>query len=190
MARRGLRVVAGTAGGLRLVAPPESRPTTERVREALFSALGPEVIEGAVVLDLFAGSGALAIEALSRGAARAVLVDRDREAQAACEHNLETTGFADRGRFVRSAIGGTHPFEPWGTEPFDLVFCDPPYSLPDAEVAQLLDSFFEVGELGLTDDALVVVERPAPTWEPPEGWTTSWQRRYGDTLMTIVHVVS
>ncbi|MEX0663811.1 MAG: 16S rRNA (guanine(966)-N(2))-methyltransferase RsmD [Acidimicrobiia bacterium] len=182
-----LRVVAGEAGGLRLVAPPNSRPTTDRVREALFSALGPDPVQDAVVLDLFAGSGALAIEALSRGAQRAVLVDVDRDAEAACEQNILTTRFMDRARVERTT---TEQFlrHPPVESPFNLVLCDPPYELPDAEVATVLHSLH--APEWLMGDALVVVERAAPTWEPPEGWTTSWQRGYGDTLVTIVHVSS
>jgi 16S rRNA (guanine966-N2)-methyltransferase len=179
---RGLRVIAGEAGGLRLVSPPNARPTTDRVREALFSALGDRV-HGASVLDLYAGSGALAIEALSRGASRAVLVDRDRESELACEHNLEATGFADRARFVRKPISTLPTAEPWPDRPFDLVFCDPPYTSPDAELAIVLGNLSD----SLAEGAIVVVERPAPMWTPPEGWTASWQRKYGDTLMTIIH---
>jgi 16S rRNA (guanine966-N2)-methyltransferase len=142
-------------------------------------------VVGAAVLDLYAGSGALAIEALSRGAARAVLVDRDRAAQHAIEHNLETTGFADRATFVRSPISGVAAGdEPRDGAPFDLVFCDPPYVLPDSELAVVID---DLRASDLAEDALVVVERPAPTWTPPEGWEASWQRKYGDTLMTIIH---
>ena len=185
MARRGLRVVAGEAGGRRLVAPPDARPTTDRVREAVFSALG-DVVQGATVLDLYAGSGAMAIEALSRGAERAVLVDRDRAARAAIAENLETTGYTDRARVeegtVMRFLEGPHP----GWAQVDLVFCDPPYELPDAEVAAVLDALRE--PWCLTDDAVVVVERPAPAWAPPAGWSTTWQRKYGDTLVTIVHV--
>jgi 16S rRNA (guanine966-N2)-methyltransferase len=181
-----MRVIAGEAGGLRLVAPDGSRPTTDRAREALFSALGDRVV-GAAVLDLYAGSGALAIEALSRGAAHAVLVDRDRSAEQAIEQNLETTGFADRARFVRSPISGVGGDQPRDGAPFDLVFCDPPYSLPDSELAVVLDN---LRATDLADEALVVVERRAPEWSPPEGWSTSWQRKYGDTLISIVHVAS
>jgi 16S rRNA (guanine966-N2)-methyltransferase len=183
MAHR-LRVVAGEAGGLHLVAPPNARPTTDRVREALFSALGPEPVEDAVVLDLYAGSGALAIEALSRGAARAVLVDRDRDAEAACERNLATTKLASRGRVERTTV------ERFVTErpveaPFDLVLCDPPYELPDEDLAPVLDALREEG--WLIPDARVVVERSGAGWAAPGGWTTSWQRKYGDTLVTIMH---
>lgn len=179
-----LRVVAGEAGGLHLVAPEHVRPTTDRVREALFSALGPTPVEGAVVLDLFAGSGALAIEALSRGATRAVLVDRDRDAEAACERNLATTGFAGRARVERTTVERFVRQRP-AEAPFDLVLCDPPYELPEEEVATVLRALHDPG--WLTGDALVVVERPSPTWVVPEGWSTTWERRYGDTLVTIVH---
>jgi 16S rRNA (guanine966-N2)-methyltransferase len=181
-----LRVIAGDAGGLRLVSPPNARPTTDRAREALFSSLGERVVF-ATVLDLFAGSGALAIEALSRGANVAVLVDSDKASQAACEKNLEAAAFTDRARFVRDAIGPGWG-EPYSEAPFDLVFLDPPYSMPDVDVARILGVFAADQSAWLTDSALVVVERPAPEWVPPEGWTAFWQRKYGDTLISIVHV--
>ena len=99
-----LRVIAGAAGGRRLVAPKGgTRPTTDRVKEALFASLGHR-IDDAAVLDLYAGSGALAIEALSRGAARAVLVDRDAAAEVAVRANLSTTGFDAVATFVRSPV--------------------------------------------------------------------------------------
>ena len=109
-----LRVIAGEAGGRRLVAPKgDVRPTADRVKESLFAALGADRLEGAVVLDLYAGSGALGIEALSRGAASAVFVDKDRRAHEALRTNLATTGFADagagarrRGRLVPGPAGG------------------------------------------------------------------------------------
>lgn len=179
-----LRVIAGEAGGLHLVAPPDARPTTERAREALFSALGETVVD-AVVIDLFAGSGAMGIEALSRGAERAVLVDDDRDARQACERNLATTGFEDRAKVVASTVlrfleGGRA-----GSAEVDLVFCDPPYELPDTEVAAVLEAL--QASACLTRDAEVVVERRGPTWEAPDGWSTAWQRKYGDTLVTILH---
>ena len=180
----GLRVVSGTAGGLRLVAPRASRPTTDRVREALFSALGHMRIEDAAVLDLYAGSGAFAIEALSRGAHTALLVDNDPAAEEACERNLVFTGFTDRGRFVRSEIEPALFREIPPEGPFDVVFCDPPYALPDQQLAGVLDGLVD----WVAEDALVVVERPAPDWSPPRRWATFWQRKYGDTLVTVVNV--
>jgi len=145
-----LRIVAGTLGGRRLLTPRgrQVRPTSERVREAIFSALGP--IEGARVLDLFCGSGALAIEALSRGAATAVLIDRDTRPALGNVHNL---GLSERAELLRadlpaglpaalaadpgtldglSAVPTSTP-----TPTFDLIFCDPPYRLADRIAAQL-----------------------------------------------------
>jgi 16S rRNA (guanine966-N2)-methyltransferase len=184
MARRGLRVIAGTAGGLRLVAPPDSRPTTDRVREALFSALGDAVVDAAV-LDLFAGSGALAIEALSRGAARAVLVDRDAAALSACEQNLETTGLADQARVHRVAVAAFLRAAPPAEAPFDLVLADPPYELADGEVTEMLAALLQ--PRWIATDGRVVLERRAPASVVAVGWTTSWERKYGDTLVTILH---
>jgi 16S rRNA (guanine966-N2)-methyltransferase len=179
-------VIAGSAGGLRLVAARSgaSRPTADRVKEALFASLGPGAVHDAAVLDLYAGSGALAIEALSRGAARALLVDRDRHAVSAMRRNLETTGLADRARVQESsaavALGRVPP-----EAPFDLVFLDPPYDTPDEELARV----FEVLALPgwLSAGAVVVVERskvssPAPV--PPD-WQVGWRRAYGDTLVAV-----
>jgi 16S rRNA (guanine966-N2)-methyltransferase len=118
-----VRVVAGTYGGRRLRAPrgTRTRPTADRVREALFSMLGD--VAGARVLDLYAGSGALGIEALSRGAESAVFVDRDAAAVAAIRRNLEDLGVAGAEVVRRDALAFLAGLEP----SFDLVFCDPPY---------------------------------------------------------------
>jgi 16S rRNA (guanine966-N2)-methyltransferase len=182
-----LRVIAGDAGGLRLESPPNARPTTDRAREALFSSLGDRVVF-ATVLDLFAGSGALAIEALSRGANIAVLVDADKAAQAACQKNLEAAAFSNRGRVVGDAIDPAWGQERYPEGPFDLVFLDPPYDMPDADVARLLETLADRRLGWLNESALVVVERRAPKWAPPESWSAFWQRKYGDTLISIVHL--
>jgi 16S rRNA (guanine966-N2)-methyltransferase len=184
-----LRVVAGELGGRRLTAPADVRPTTERVREALFSSLGGRV-EGAAVLDLFAGSGAMALEALSRGAERAVLVDLGRAAAAACRANVEALGLAARARVVERAASVVVGAAPPGEAPFDLVFCDPPYETPGEEVAALLVALAAPG--WLSADAAVVVERSsgedgAVPW--PDAWTVGWERRYGDTLVSVVTLV-
>lgn len=187
-----MRVIAGEARGLTLVAPSDARPTAGRVREALFSSLGD--VTGTSVLDLFAGSGALAIEALSRGAERAVLVDRDRDAFEACRGNLETTHFTERARVVlrqvAAFLGGPIP----GEAPFDLVCCDPPYDQDAAELDAVLDRLTEPG--WLAREARVVVERAArrpraqgggdwgATWGA--AWKVGWERRYGDTLVTVL----
>ncbi|HET6953825.1 MAG TPA: 16S rRNA (guanine(966)-N(2))-methyltransferase RsmD [Acidimicrobiales bacterium] len=165
-----MRVVAGSARGRTLVTPAgaRTRPTTDRVREAIFNALGSrDAIDGAQVVDLFAGSGALGIEALSRGAAHVTFVDRDRAARQAIRRNLDTCGLADRAQIVAATV------ERWlaslaGTR-FDLAFCDPPYAFD--RWAALLDA---------VPAALVVVEsdRPVPL---PEGWHLDREARYGGT---------
>lgn len=123
-----MRVVAGAAKGRRLVSPPAAvtRAATERIRESLFAILEPE-IEGARVLDLFAGAGTLGIEALSRGAARATFVERDRRALAAIRTNLATTGLADRADVVASDVIAFLAAAP-AERRYDLVFCDPPFA--------------------------------------------------------------
>jgi 16S rRNA (guanine966-N2)-methyltransferase len=185
---RGLRVIAGSAGGLSLVAPKgdAARPTTDRVKESLFAALGPDRIVDASVLDLYAGSGALAIEALSRGAAGAVLVERDHAAVKAIRRNLATTRLRDRTRVqdstVATFLGGKPPAE----RPFDLVFLDPPYAAATHELGRILGGLDRTG--WLTEGATVVVER-SPEGGPvaaPESWETTWERAYGDTLVTVL----
>jgi 16S rRNA (guanine966-N2)-methyltransferase len=169
-----VRVIAGTAGGRRLVAPKGAsiRPTSDRVREALFSSLGSMgEIDGAVVLDLYCGSGALGIEALSRGAARATFVDRDAAAVAATRANLAATGLegraevvpADAVRFCREHRGGR----------FDLAFADPPYELDE------WDALLETLPAGLA-----VLESDREPALPP-GWRLLRTRRYGGTVVTL-----
>ncbi len=134
-----MRVIAGELRGQRLVAPRgwKVRPTSDRVREAVFSALG-ERVSGAAVLDLYAGTGALAIEALSRGARHAVLVDRDTRPALG---NVERLGLRERVQLVRADVGRwlDEVSPPSQTEEFDLVFVDAPYRLAD-RVAQDLNT--------------------------------------------------
>ena len=166
-----MRVVAGTARGRTLVAPPGSRtrPTTDRVREAIFNALGSrDALEGARVADLFAGSGALGVEALSRGAAHATFVDRDHQARRAVARNLAACGFEDRATVVAA------PVERWlaGLAPgdaFDLAFCDPPYAFDAWD-----------GLLSALPASLVVVESDRPV-APPPPWDLVREARYGGT---------
>lgn len=164
--------------------PPGARPTADRVREAVFSALSD--VQDASVLDLYAGSGALAIEALSRGAARALLVDRDQAAVDACERNLEAAGVADRGRVQRSAALAMLRSPPPAEAPFDLVLVDPPYEATADAVAGVLDALGRPGWLDA--GARVVVERAvreAPV-ALPSTWEVAWERRYGDTLVVVL----
>ncbi len=146
------RIIAGRFKGRRLQVPRGRavRPTTERVREAVFDILGPRVA-GAAVLDLFAGTGAMALEALSRGAARAVLVEADPESIRAANQNVEALAVADRVRIVRrDARQGPGP----GDDQFDLVFADPPYG--EAAAVAAVEA---VGRSGRLDpDGMMIVE--------------------------------
>jgi 16S rRNA (guanine966-N2)-methyltransferase len=178
------RIIAGEAGGRRLAVPPGERvrPTSDRVKESVFSALGPGRLVGARVLDLYAGSGALGLEALSRGAAEALLVDRDPAALRAIRTNIDTLGFADRALLragaVKTVLAGPAP-----ADPFDLALLDPPYDTPAPELEEVLDQLGSGGWLGA--DATMVVERSAdsPSLGWPAGWGSTWERCYGDTLV-------
>jgi 16S rRNA (guanine966-N2)-methyltransferase len=174
-----MRVIAGRWGGRRLQAPPGegTRPTSDRVREALFSVLGARV-EGARVLDLFAGSGALGIESLSRGAAEATFVDSAPASVRAVRANLAALGAeaevrrADARRFLGSASAAARQY--------DLVFLDPPYRLVGRLERELTAALPAV----LAPGAAVVVEsdRRAPL---ELGLPLLDERRYGDTLIRI-----
>jgi 16S rRNA (guanine966-N2)-methyltransferase len=177
-----MRIVAGRLGGRRIAAPPgtDTRPTSDRVREALFSALGP--LDGERVLDLFAGSGALAIEALSRGAARAVLVEQDARAVRVVEGNLEALGVGREEAIVRrrDALAALKDAREAG-ESYDLVFLDPPYRLATGLGPELAHALTPV----LAPGARVIGEsdRRQPLDLP--GMSTTFERRYGDTLLRI-----
>jgi 16S rRNA (guanine966-N2)-methyltransferase len=171
-----MRVVAGTARGRRLAAPPGDRvrPTSDRVREAVFNALTSlDVLAGAEVLDLFAGTGALGIEALSRGAAAATFVEADQRALAVLRQNLEATGVADRATVhAGDALAFARHRAP--TRPWDIVFCDPPYRF---------DRWEEL--LGLLRAGLVVVESGRER-EPVPAWVLERRRRYGSTVVDFL----
>lgn len=173
-----MRVIAGTFRGARLVAPRGSatRPTSDRVREALFSVLGS--VEGDRVLDLFAGSGALAVEALSRGAASATLVDVSAVAIAAVWRNLEALGLQAEVR-REDALAFLRGAREAGRD-YDLVFLDPPYRLAGRLAAELPAALAPV----LAPGARVVSEsdRRAPL---ELGLGEFDERRYGDTLIRI-----
>lgn len=172
------RIIGGTAGGRQIAVPPTgTRPSTDRVREALFSALEARgALEDAEVLDLFAGSGALGIEALSRGASTAVLVERDPRACAVITSNVGVAGV--HGALVRRSAVDAYLRRTPG--PVDLVFVDPPYTDPVDDVLARLPRWTR-------PDAVVVVERdtrsPAPTW--PEGLEPEDPRTYGETTLYL-----
>lgn len=174
-----MRVIAGRYGGRRLQSPPSAtRPTADRVREALFSTLGP--LDGLRVLDLFAGSGALAIEALSRGAAEAVLVDRDRRAARVARANLEALGAGGHAQVLCApAATAAARLGEEGRE-FDLLFLDPPYAEGPGLLAGLEPALVGLAAPG----GRLVVEsdrHDAPGLDLP----MVHERRYGDTAIRI-----
>lgn len=184
------RIISGFAGSLRLAVPPVgTRPTSDRVREAIFSALDARgVLPGARVLDLYAGSGALGLEAASRGAAHVTLVDRATAAHRVTNDNAaRVRKAAPRGAApdlvvssqpVQSFLGGAsrQPEAAW-----DVVFLDPPYDLGGAELRHNLDALVPL----LADDAVVIVERSArdaaPEW--PDGLELDRRKDYGETAV-------
>jgi 16S rRNA (guanine966-N2)-methyltransferase len=171
-----MRITGGELGGRRIRVPRGSRdlrPTTERVREALFSILGD--LSGARVLDLFAGSGALAIEALSRGAAEATLVDTHPRA---ARRNVESVGLEDRAEVVRSDAARFLRRADEGS--FDLILCDPPYRLADRLAAELDPLIRRT----LAKGGRVVVET-SPDRRLPIDLPVMVERRYGDTMLTV-----
>ena len=179
------RIIGGIAGSRKLVSPAKAtRPTSDRIRESIFSRLeSRDLISGAKVLDLYAGTGALALEAISRGATSAYLVERDGKAAAVCVANarLVQKSLADEDveaeiKVVNKAVTS---FLASNALEFDLVFIDPPYEINNEEVATNLEG------LQLSKDATVVVERSsrtdAPTW--PSGYQLEDTKDYGDTVV-------
>ena len=168
-----MRVVAGELRGRRIVAPDAgpTRPTTDKVREAVFNALASiDVVVGARVLDLYAGSGALGIEALSRGAAHCTFVERDRAAVGAIRQNLAALGLGDRSRVVVAdamiAAAGIDA---------DLAFADPPYDFDDWP------------RLARVVSASLLVAEAAAAVPAPDGWVSGRVKRYGRTWVTFLH---
>jgi 16S rRNA (guanine966-N2)-methyltransferase len=171
-------------GGRRIAVPRTgTRPTTDRVRESLFNVLASRVdFAGASVLDLYAGSGALGLEALSRGATSAVFVESDQRAAAVIAKNIASLGAS--GATVRRTAVATVLAA--GTQrPVDLVLADPPYGVPTAEIEDLLDALVTGGWANA--ETVVVVERgtsgPELAWPP--GWEPWPSRRYGDTRIEL-----
>ncbi len=172
-----MRVIAGEAKGKRLQAPrgATTRPASDRLRESIFGTLGDRCVD-ANVLDLFAGSGSMGIEALSRGAARATFVERDAAAVTAIRRNLDATGFAGRSRIARGDVAS---FLRVTTDRFDLVFCDPPYADVD-----LLAILLAGPDLRRVARGLLVVRtlrKHAPG--VPEQWTAERERDVGEDLV-------
>lgn len=178
------RIVAGRAGGRRLKVPPRgTRPTSERVREALFSSLDARMdLDGAAVLDLFAGSGALGLEALSRGAEHVMLVESDGKAAGIIRDNIAAVslpGAVLRNGPVASVLAGTPD------RVYDLVLADPPYVVGEDAVAGMLDALVARGWIG--EGSIVVVERssrsPETVW--PGTFEPARVRKYGESRVDM-----
>jgi len=178
------RIVAGSLGGRRIAVPPRgTRPTSERVREAMFSAITARMdLAGARVLDCYAGSGALGIEALSRGAAHALFVESDRRAAAVLAGNLAALGLRDAAAVRAAAVESFAAIEAAG-QPYDLLVADPPYAVSGESLSAVLASL--AGHGWLADGALLAIERPARAAELvwPDGVEQITTRRYGDTVV-------
>ncbi|PVG82626.1 16S rRNA (guanine(966)-N(2))-methyltransferase RsmD [Nocardioides gansuensis] len=182
------RIIGGSAGGRRLATPKGSatRPTSDRVREALFSAIESWCgsLSGLRFLDLYAGSGAVGLEAWSRGAGVVTLVEQDRRTSAMIARNAESLGFG-RANVVAASVATTLSTPP--AAPYDVVFMDPPYPIRGEQVTADLTAL--VAQQWLVPGALVVVERssrgPGLVW--PEGLTGARSRRYGETMLWYGH---
>jgi len=182
-----MRVIAGRAGGVRLVSPKSGvRPTMDRVKAAIFSSLG-EMVMGARVLDLFAGTGGLGIEALSRGADSAVFVDEDRQSISAIEKNLTKTGFRARVRqqdvfgFLKTA----------GPEKFRIIFADPPYEkMKSGErfTEKLLENEYLL-KLLEHDGIFVLEKRPSEKVPSTRLWQIDRQKAYGATEVLFLSAI-
>jgi 16S rRNA (guanine966-N2)-methyltransferase len=170
-----VRIIAGRRKGARIFAPKgkDTRPTGDRVREAAFNLIGP--VDGASVLDLFAGSGAMGLEALSRGAATAVFVESDREACRAIDRNLDKLGLAGATVLCRDVLQALAA----ATRTHDLVLCDPPYGFADHErLAPYLAR-------ALAPDGLLVYETAAREEPQIDGLQIRTSRTYGSARLTL-----
>lgn len=185
------RIISGSRGGRRLVMPPgdQTRPTSSKVREALFSALASwtggaggaadVALKGWAFCDLFAGSGAVGLEAASRGAGPVLLVESSRRAARTVDQNIATVGLdvTLRQDAVEDLVRRRPPY------PFDIVFLDPPYELAISSVETILRDLVTNG--WLTAEGLVVLERssrdPAPRW--PDALGDTWEKKYGETVL-------
>jgi 16S rRNA (guanine966-N2)-methyltransferase len=179
------RIIAGTYGGRRLVAPAgtHTRPTSDRVREALFSSLETmTALSGARFADLYAGSGAVGLEALSRGASHALLVESEIRAAQVIRGNIATLGLGIAARLVAGTVLKVVSRPPDGP-PYDVVFADPPYAVTDQELSAVQRALLDNGWLAPL--AVVVIERstrtPSMSWV--DGITAERSRHYGETTL-------
>ena len=182
------RIIGGIAGSRQLTSPAKvTRPTSDRIRESIFNRLASrDRLDGARVLDLYAGTGALALEAISRGAISALLVEKDGKAAAVCNQNaqliqkaLEKEGFFDP--VTKVAHKAVSSFLSTDTGEYDLVFIDPPYDISNAEVIENLEALLPK----LAKDAIVMVERSSRSeaLAIPAGLELDEEKSYGDTVI-------
>jgi 16S rRNA (guanine966-N2)-methyltransferase len=177
-----MRIIAGTARGVRLAPVPDgTRPLADRAREGLFSSLGAEV-DGAAVLDLFAGTGAVGIEALSRGAARAVFVDSSMEAVRTIRENLDRAKLSERAHVHRRQVAKAIHAD---LGRFDLLFLDPPYALADAALEAVLADLS--GRRTVAEGGLIVLTREIKNSTPviPVNWRSDRRLSYGDAAVLV-----
>jgi 16S rRNA (guanine966-N2)-methyltransferase len=185
------RIIAGRAGGRTLATPagPRTRPTTDRVREALFSRLEALMdLDGAHVLDLYAGSGALGLEALSRGAATLLAVERHRPTAALITANARTLGMTGATRVRAVPVAQVLEAGPGQAPGHHLVLLDPPYDVEQEEVGRVLALLVDRG--WLDPQAVLVLERAARSADPvwPPGLVSLGSRRYGETTVHLAEV--
>jgi 16S rRNA (guanine966-N2)-methyltransferase len=179
-----MRIVAGSARGRTLKGPkgPGLRPTADRVREAVFNILG-QAFDGMAVLDLYAGTGALALEALSRGAVHAVLVDHGKEAVRLCHENAQLLGMSERAEIVPAAVDERtlRRLQPKG--PFQMIFADPPYA--DQTPKQILEWVGAAGLLAPGGWLVIEHDRRVPAPRDGGGLACEDERRFGDTVVSF-----
>jgi 16S rRNA (guanine966-N2)-methyltransferase len=180
------RIVAGSHGGRRLSTPAgrDTRPTSDRVREALFSTLSSLIdLSGARVADLYAGSGAIGLEAASRGADSVLLVESERQAARVARANIEALRLGEVVILATTRVASLLPTGPPAAGGYHVVVADPPYALPESELQAVQEALLRHG--WLAPEAVVVLERsarsPAVTWVP--GLTGERSRRYGETIL-------
>lgn len=180
------RIVAGRFGGRRLAAPPgaHTRPTSDRVREALFNTLGSLTdLTGARFADLYAGSGAVGLEALSRGAAHVLLVESDPRAARTARSNVAALGVADQVRLVTAPVRAVLAAGPEDGRPYDVVFADPPYATGGDELEAVQRALVDQGWLAPSGLAVVERSRRSTALSWVDSITAVRERRYGETVL-------
>jgi 16S rRNA (guanine966-N2)-methyltransferase len=176
-----MRVIAGTAKGRRLKTPVTgTRPMTDRIKESLFSALGD--LTGLTVLDLYAGSGSLGLEAISRGARSVTFVENSRDAIVKLDENIAATGFESQSEVLWADV--THTLGNHAEDRVDIIFLDPPYSMSADEVLSNLESLVMGG--WLADEGRIVLHRPAKERRQiPFGLSLMWEREFGQSVIYV-----